>query len=317
MVENFLAVLRDHTAGDPMRADVKWTNLSRRKISRELAKRGTPAGKDVVSALLWEHGYRRRKANKKKTMGQHADRDAQFQRIAELKNEFANAGQPIISIDTKKKELLGNFQRPGVTDGEQPLIVNDHDFVSQGNGTLIPHGIYDVAKNHGSLHLNTSHDTTQLCCDSLRLWWREQGQADYPSATRLLILCDGGGSNSASKHIFKEDLQQLANDLGIEIRVAHYPPYCSKYNPIEHRLFPHVTRACLGVPLESAETARYYMSKTETTTGLTTTVRLLETAYETGRKYAANFVKTMTIAFDQLLPKWNYTAKPSTLPSSQ
>ena len=293
-----------------MRADLKWTNLSRRTISRQLGELGTPAGKRVVSALLWEHGYRRRKAQKKKTMGQHADRDAQFRKIGELKEEFVAAGQPVISIDTKKKELLGNFHRPGVTDGQQALIVNDHDFVSQGNGTLIPHGIYDVVKNHGSLHLNTSHDTTKLCCDSIKLWWLEQGVVDYPSATKLLILCDGGASNSASKHIFKEDLQNLSTELGLEIRVAHFPPYCSKYNPIEHRFFPHVTRSCLGVPLDSVETAQHYMAKTETTTGLKTAVRLLEAVYETGRQYTADFKKTMTIVFDDFLPKWNYTAVP-------
>ena len=307
---NFLQVLRDHTAGDPMRADVKWTNLSRRQIARRLGEWGTPASKRIVSALLWEHGYRRRKAQKKKTMGQHADRNAQFEKIAQLKQEFLDAGQPVISIDTKKKELLGNFFRAGVTDAAQPTIVNDHDFASQGQGTLIPHGIYDVAKNRAALHLNTSHDTTELACDSIALWWHEQGRHDYPTATKLLVLCDGGGSNSATKYVFKEDLQALANRVGLEIRVAHYPPYCSKYNPIEHRLFPHVTRACQGVPLESVATAQHYLEKTATTTGLSVVVRILDKVYETGRTYAQHFKETMTIVFDDYLPKWNYTAVP-------
>lgn len=303
-------MLRDHTAGDPMRADVKWTNLSRRQISKRLAVLGTPASRRVVTQLLHQHGYRRRKAVKKKTMGQHRDRDAQFQNIARIKQEYRDAGQPVISIDTKKKELLGDFYRAGVIDTQEPIRVNDHDFSSHGKGTLIPHGIYDLANNQGYLHLNTSHDTTALACDSIALWWQEHGRRQYPQAKKLLVLCDGGGSNSASTYVFKEDLQALANRLGLEIRVAHYPPYCSKYNPIEHRLFPHVTRACQGVILDTKETAKHYMEKTETSKGLKVVVRFLDQVYEVGRKCAAAFKKTMKIVFDDFLPKWNYTAVP-------
>jgi hypothetical protein len=311
-VENFLAVLRDHTAGDPMREDVQWTNLSRRRISRKLKELGTPAGKNVVSRLLHEHGYRRRKPQKKRTMGQHADRNAQFENIAELKEQYQSAGHPVISIDTKKKEMLGNFHRDGVTDAVAPTIVNDHDFASASDGKVIPHGIYDVAKNEASVHLNGSCDTSELACDSIGLWFDEQGGTDYPDATELLVLCDGGGSNSSSHYIFKEDLQALSNRLGLKIRICHYPPYCSKYNPIEHRVFPHVTRACQGVPLETIETAKHYMEKAETTTGLKVVVRIIDKVFETGRKYAADFKKNMTIQFDDILPKWNYTAIPQT-----
>ena len=308
--ENFRKVLSDHTAGDPMREEVKWTNLSRRQISRRLKERGTPAGKSVVSQLLWDHGYRRRKSQKKRTMGQHADRNAQFENIAKLKEQYLNAGHPVISMDSKKKEMLGNFYREGVTDAVEPTIVNDHDFASASNGKVIPHGIYDIARNEASMHLNSSCDTSELACDSIELWWQEQGGIDYLGATDLLILCDGGGSNNSSHYIFKEDLQSLSNRLGLRIRICHYPPYCSKYNPIEHRLFPHVTRACKGVPLESIETAKHYIEKTETTTGLKVVVRMLEKVYETGRKYAKDFKTTMTIQFDEFLPKWNYTAIP-------
>lgn len=312
-MENFLAVLRDHTAGDPMREDVQWTNLSRRRISRKLKELGTPAGKNVVSRLLHEHGYRRRKPQKKRTMGQHADRNAQFENIAELKEQYLSAGHPVISIDTKKKEMLGNFHRDGVTDAVAPTIVNDHDFASASDGKVIPHGIYDVAKNEASVHLNGSCDTSELACDSIGLWFDEQGGTDYPDATELLVLCDGGGSNSSSHYIFKEDLQALSNRLGLKIRICHYPPYCSKYNPIEHRVFPHVTRACQGVPLETIETAKHYMEKAETTTGLKVVVRIIDKVFETGRKYAADFKKNMTIQFDDILPKWNYTAVPKTV----
>ncbi|WP_422447954.1 MULTISPECIES: ISAzo13-like element transposase-related protein [unclassified Endozoicomonas] len=158
--------------------------------------------------------------------------------------------------------------------------------------------------NHG-----TACRTSEFACESVELWWNEEGQRGYPGQNELLMLCDGGGSNSASAYIFKEDLQALANRLGVEIRIAHYPPYCSKYNPVEHRLFPHVTRACQGVSLESIETAAYYMSKTETT-GLAVTTRIIDKVFEAGRKYAADFKEKMTIQFDKILPKWNYRAIP-------
>jgi hypothetical protein len=304
-------LLEDHTAGDPMRAEIKWTNLSRRQIADRLTAMGTPVSRHLVSLLLRKHGYRRRKALKKKTMGpRHPDRNAQFENIARLKKEFLQDGLPVISMDTKKKELLGNFSRDGKIDTQGTIETNDHDFKSEGVGTVIPHGLYDVGKNQGFIHLNTSHDTSELACDSIAAWWDQQGQADYPQAKKLLVLCDGGGSNSSAMYLFKEDLQKLANRLGIEIRVAHYPPYCSKYNPIEHRLFPHLTRACRGVIFHTLETVRYYMAKAATATGLTVKVGILDRAYETGRKYAKGFKKTMKIVFDKILPKWNYRAVP-------
>ena len=308
---NFHKVLEDHTAGDPMRLEVKWTNLSRRQIAKRMKDLGTPVSRDVVSQLLRKHRYRRRKAQKKTTMGpRHPDRNAQFENIARLKKRYLKAGLPVISIDTKKKELMGNFYRDGMIDTQATIETNDHDFASAGAGTVIPHGIYDVGRNHGFVHLNTSHDTSELACDSLAAWWEDHGRAAYPRAKTLLVLCDGGGSNSASRYVFKEGLQKLANRLGIEIRVAHYPPYCSKYNPIEHRLFPHVTRACRGVIFRTLETVRYYISKAETTTGLTIKVRILDKVYQTGCKCAAGFKKTMKIVFDKVLPKWNYRAVP-------
>jgi hypothetical protein len=308
--ENFLKVLQDHTAGDPMSAEVKWTNLSRRQIAGRMSELGTPVSRDVVSQLLRKHGYRKRKALKKKSMGHHRDRNAQFEKITRLKKKYLNAGLPVISIDTKKKELLGDFYRDGQIDAQETIEINDHDFGSAGSGVVIPHGVYDIGRNQGFLHLNTSHDTSELACDSIATWWEQHGRTDYPRAKKLLVLCDGGGSNSATRYVFKEELQNLANRLGIEIRIAHYPPYCSKYNPIEHRLFPHVTRACRGVIFRTLEVARHYMAKTETTVGLTVQVSVLNKVYETGRKCAAGFKESMKIAFDRILPKWNYRAVP-------
>jgi hypothetical protein len=304
-------VLEDHTAGDPMRLGVLWTNLSRRQIAARVTELGTPISRHVISQLLRKHRYRRRKALKKRTMGpRHPDRNAQFENIARLKREYLEAGLPVVSIDTKKKELIGDFYREGAIDAQGTIEVNDHDFGSMGSGTVIPHGIYDVGLNRGFVHLNTSHDTSELACDSLATWWEGHGRADYPKATQLLVLCDGGGSNSASRYVFKEQLQELADRLGVEIRVAHYPPYCSKYNPIEHRVFPHITRVCQGVIFHTLEVARQFIERAKTSMGLRVTVSVLDKVYSTGRKYAEGFKETMKIVFDEHLPKWNYRAIP-------
>jgi hypothetical protein len=303
-------ILAEFTAGDPMRVGVLWTNLSLGELSRRLLEMGTPASRRTIRRLLRRLKLGRRTARKKKTMGHHPDRNAQFENIARLRREYRAAGDPVISMDTKKKELLGNFHRPGQTFTERPVETFDHDFGSFGQGKLIPHGIYDEANGHAHLNLNTSSDTGELCCDSIALWWERYGRAAYPNAKRLLILCDGGGSNSAKQYLFKEDLQRLADRLGLELRVAHYPPYCSKYNPIEHRVFPHITRACQGVVFHSVDIAKQFIERAKTTTGLRVTVGILEKVYATGRKYAADFKENMKLLFDDHLPKWNYRAIP-------
>lgn len=295
-----------------MRAGVLWTNLSLRELSRRLGAMGTPAGRRTIRRLLRQLGLGRRTARKKKTMGHHPDRNAQFEKITHLRQAYQDAGDPVISIDTKKKELLGNFHRPGPTFTRQTVETNDHDFGSAGQGKVIPHGIFDLASGHAHINLNTSHDTGELCCDSIAMWWELHGRAAYPQARRLLILCDGGGSNSAMQYLFKEDLQRLADCLGLELRVAHYPPYCSKHNPIEHRVFPHLTRACQGVIFHTVDIAKQFMERTKTSTGLRVTVSILEKVYATGRKCAQGFKKNMKIAFDEHLPRWNYRAIPQT-----
>lgn len=308
--ENFLTLLAEFTAGDPMREGVLWTNLSRCEISRRLADMGTPASRHTVRKLLKKHGLGQRKARKKKSLGAHPDRNAQFQNIAKLKVAYLAEGWPIISIDSKKKELIGNFSREGHTHTQIPVETLDHDFPNAGEGKLIPHGIYDLARNEGYIHLNTSHDTSEFCCDSIAHWWKQHGSKHYPKALYLLILCDGGGSNASHRHVFKEALQKLSEQLGLEIRVAHYPPYCSKHNPIEHRLFPHITRVCQGVVFHSVAIAKHFMEKAKTSTGLRVTVDILTGVYETGKKCAADFIENRSIIFDDYLPRWNYQAKP-------
>lgn len=244
-------------------------------------------------------------------MKQVANRNEQFENIASLVAEYEPSLNPIVSIDTKKKEYLGNFYRAGQLYTLTELQTYDHDFRSFAEGVIIPHGIYDLKLNQGYLNLGTSKDTSEFACDSLKAWWLERGQFDYPQATSVLILCDGGGSNSSRHYIFKRDLQSLANELGLELRIAHYPPYCSKYNPIEHRLFPHVTRACQGVIFKSVALVKELIGKTKTAQGLKVTVNIIDQVYETGRKATAEFIDNMPIVFDEYLPKWNYTAIPN------
>lgn len=239
-------------------------------------------------------------------------RNEQFEKIAQLKTQYQAAGNPVISMDTKKKEYLGNFYRPGHLYTTRVIYTLDHDFTSLAQGVIIPHGLYDLTLNKGYLTLGTSHDTAEFAADSLRSWWLAQGKSDYPLATSLLLLCDGGGSNNVRHFIFKQEIQHLADELCIEIRIAHYPPYCSKFNPIEHRLFPHVTRACQGVIFKSVEVVKELMACTKTQQGLQVTVNLLDKVYQTGRKALASFLENMPILFDDFLPAWNYRAVPRT-----
>lgn len=309
--EQFLNVLKEHTAGDPMDEKVVWTDLTPDEISKLLEqKHRVKVSKSVVKKLLQKHNYRRRKAQKKQTMKTVAHRDEQFRNIQVQVAEFKAQGNPIISFDTKKKEALGNFYRAGHLYTREELHAFDHDFNTFADGVIIPHGIYDMLQNIGYIHIGTSKDTSQFACDCFRSWWLQFGRSLYPHATSILALCDGGGSNGSRHYIFKEDLQQLADELGIEIRIAHYPPYCSKYNPIEHRLFPHVTRACQGVLFTSVKLVKELIEKTKTSKGLKVFVKVIDTVYQTGRKVANDFKQTMRIVFDDFLPAWNYRAIP-------
>lgn len=294
-----------------MRQEVRWTDLTYEQIADHLAEAGTPISVPVVKQLLRKHGYVTRKAQKSKAMGEHPARNQQFENIARLKQEYQESDNPIVSMDTKKKELIGNFYRAGHLLTQGVIETFDHDFPSAASGVIIPHGLYDMKRNEGHVNLGTSHDTGEFACDSIERWWEEKGRALYPRATSILLLCDGGGSNSSSQYLFKEDLQRLVDRLGIEIRVAHYPPYTSKYNPIEHRLFPHLARVCQGVIFESVELVKGLMEKAKTSTGLRVTVDILDKVYQTGRKCAKGFKENMEIVFDEILPKWNYRAVPS------
>jgi len=308
--QNLKSILDVRTAGDPDEADVLWTDLSPRQIAEEATALGTPVSPPVVQDWMEEQALARHQIEKTLEGGQSPERDAQFQRIADLKAEYVEEGNPVFSVDTKAKEHLGQLFRKGRVWTQRAFQALDHDFPSWASGVIIPHGIYDLARNCGHLNIGLSHDTSEFACDSFRWYWNRIGRRCYPEATSILWLCDCGGSNSAAQYLFKQDLQTLVNDLGIEIRVAHYPSYCSKYNPIERRFFPHVARACQGMLFDTLDTVVRLMRKTSTSTGLRATVNVIRRTYETGRQVAENFKTGMTLIFDDLLPKWNYVATP-------
>ena len=310
VIQQVQDTIKDRTAGDPMRQDVVWTDLTPQEISKSLQAQGVCAGPRIVRRILDGLGLARRQMLKVLPGGDSPHRREQFHHLAHLIREFLEAGNPVLSIDTKKKECLGTLSRDGRVYCQQALKAFDHDFPSLATGVIIPHGIYDLARNQGWIHLGISRDTTAFACDSLRVFWHGDGQRLSPNASAILLLCDGGGSNSCHKHLFKEDLQGVVNDIAVPIRVAHYPAYCSKFNPIERRLFSHVTRACQGVLFDSLHTVLGLMQKTKTQQGLSVTVRVLNTVYEGGRTVSEAFKKNMPIVFEKLLPKWNYWALP-------
>ena len=240
------------------------------------------------------------------------NRNAQFERIAELKALYEAAGHPVLSVDTKKKEPIGNLFREGKIYTTETLEVFDHDFPSLAEGVAIPHAIYDIARHEAYVSIGTSRDTSEFACDSIRHWWFHHGKVHYPQAPSILLLMDGGGSNSSRHYIFKQDLQALADEIGVAIRIAHYPPYASKWNPIEHRVFPHISRSLQGVILTTHQLVKELIGKTTTKSGLKVVACILNKVYKTGRTVAVGFKESMRILFDEVLGQWNYVAVPKT-----
>lgn len=299
-----------YTAGDPMQDGVLWTNLTRSEIADGLAGQGFPVSVTVVDRLLEAWRLGQRKPQKSKTMQHDPDRNQQFEHIAQLKQEFLEEGLPVLSMDTKKREILGDYVRPGRVLSSAPLRGWDHDFATYRQGVAIPHGLYDVALNEGYLHLGDSHDTSQFAADALIDWYLSYGRSRYSDAVALLLLCDGGGSNSARRIVFKEQLERVVDRTGLIIRVAHYPPGCSKYNPIEHRLFPHVTRKLQGLFLRSVDLFCDLARRTTTATGLKVFARELRGLYEIGKRASVKKASQLRILFDPILPRWNYLVLP-------
>jgi hypothetical protein len=312
-LEAFHVVVDTRTAGDPMQEGVLWTNLTRREIAAGLADEGYPVSVTVVDSLLDECRMTQRQPQKIKTMVDDPDRDEQFRHIAKLKEEYLAVGLPVLSMDTKKREILGDYVRPGRVLSNARLRGWDHDFPTHSAGVVIPHGLFDVALNEGYLHLGDSHDTSEFVADALIDYWQSYGRHRYPQAAEMLLLCDGGGSNGARRVVFKEQLERVADRIDMIFRVAHYPPGCSKYNPIEHRLFPHVTRTLQGLFLKNIAMVRDLSRGATTASGLHVFARTLRGLYETGRRATVTALQQLHLLFDPVLARWNYTVLPKPL----
>lgn len=309
--EEFDAIAKDHTAGLPQDLSVRWVNLTIPQIREELEIREIEVSDYHVRQMVKMRGFKKRSFVKSKTFKDVKDRDAQFRKIGRIVSRCLDQKVPVLSIDTKKKEMTGNFKRSGLVlcDGVPKAL--DHDFQTYSTCTIVPHGIYDIGANTGYMTIGTSHDTAEFVCDNILRVWTEHLQWQYPKAENICLLCDGGGSNSSSHNVFKQSLMKLSKNLELGIMVVHYPPYCSKYNPIEHRLFPHVTRSWSGVPLLSVEQACLQASRTKTNKGLRVYAAINNKFYETKKPVESTFEtdKSKYIIFDDSLPKWNYLVK--------
>lgn len=306
----FLSVIGDHIAGDPMDEKIKWVKLTRKQIAQELKKKGIEASKNIVKKLLKLHGFVKRKIQRKKSTGEFKDRDKQFKNIKKIKSKYMNTNNPILSVDTKKKEKLGNLHRNGEVYCSQAVESYDHDYAHLSTGKVVPHGIYDMKTNEALITIGTSNETAEFICDAIKHWWNKIGKKRYPLADEILIFCDAGGANSYRHHVFKAALQKLSNAIELPIRICHYPPYASKWNPIEHRLFPHVTRAMEGVKLDSIETVKNLIRDTKTETGLKVFVRATKKIYEKGVKVTKEFIDKVNITRHGNLGSLNYTISP-------
>jgi hypothetical protein len=301
------ALIEQETAGSPVDENIRWTNRSPQDLAGELQAQGFEIGPDALRRILYDElGLSRRQAFKDESECCFPQRDEQFQYIEQARAKFERDGWPVLSIDTKKKEILGNFFHPGraFTDGR--VIVRDHDFVT-AQQRLVPYGVFDTGRNEGFMYLARGADSSELVCDAVRRWWRRIGRRHYAHARTLLLLCDCGGSNGNRQHRFKQDLCELAAELQRDIQVAHYPPGCSKYNPIEHRLFCHVTRALQGVTLRTMEVAQRFIARTSTACGLRVVAEIAKRMYQKGRKATRNFLDHNPIENHRFLPNLNYT----------
>ena len=306
-------IIEPHTAGLPQDENVVWISLSVTQIMSELSAIGYDISRYFVRQILDSLGLRERSFYKDLPMKDVKDRNEQFEKIASICEEATSIGLPVISIDTKKKEMLGNFKREGKALSNGPLKSLDHDFSTFSDGQIVPHGIYDVTQNVGYMTLGISHDTSRFVCDNIARVWREHLSEQYPTARTLVILCDGGGSNSSSHRIVKQDLMDLANKLGIRLLVVHYPPYCSKFNPIEHRLFSQITRSWNGAPLLNLQNAADRAAMTTTKKGLKVLVHINSKSYDIKRPIDESYQKRLErqVIFAPELGKWNYLVKPA------
>jgi DNA-binding phage protein len=299
------------TRGDPMSL-LRWTCKSAAQLAAALRTQGHPVSERTVNRLLHDLGYSLQSNRKTLEGSAHPDRDAQFQYINRRAKTFQKQGQPVVSVDTKKKELVGQFRNGGCEWSPlgQPEEVEVHDFPSKTLGKVIPYGVYDEATNTGWVSVGVDHDTAEFAVETVRRWWRQMGSQAYPKATRLLITADGGGSNGSRCRLWKVELQGLADETGLRISVCHFPPGTSKWNTIEHRMFCHITENWRGRPLVSHDVVVNLIGHTTTTTGLVIQSALDEHRYPTGREVTAEQMASLALKQEKFHGEWNYTLSP-------
>jgi transposase len=314
LVKTLETLVEPTTRGDPM-SPLRWTCKSTRCLAEELDRQGHPISHETVAQVLHELGYSLQ-GNRKTLEGtSHPDRDAQFMHINAQVEAFQRRGQPVISVDTKKKELVGDFKNGGREWRPQgdPVRVRVHDFQDEEKGKAVPYGVYDVAQNRGWVNLGVDHDTAEFAVQSIRQWWRQMGCPAYPQATELLITADGGGSNGSRVRLWKVCLQKLADEIGLRISVCHLPPGTSKWNKIEHRMFCHITKNWRGQPLESLDVIVNLIANTTTKKGLRIQAAIDRRQYPKGIKVEDEQLAQLQIERDPFHGDWNYTVLPRRL----
>lgn len=303
-------LLDPDTAGDPI-TGVKWTHKTTQKIAEQLQLLGIQVGRSTVARLLDDLDYALRVNQKKRAGSPCPERNDQFLFIQGMRQRFQRQGHPIISVDAKKQELVGNFKNAGAKWASSPEQVNDHDFPSLASGKAIPYGVYDVQANRASIFVGVSHDTSAFAVASIRSWWCWEGRYRYAQARKLLILADAGGSNSVTNGVWKEQLQsRLCDRFGLSVTVCHYPTGTSKWNPIEHRLFSQISKNWAGEPLRTHETILKFIRTTETKTGLYVKAYLDPRDYPRGLKVSDDCLAALRLTYLDPLPHWNYTLAP-------
>lgn len=316
MIDHIGELLQHDKAGDPMHG-LKWTRKTTRNIARQLRKIGIHISARTVGRLLKDMGFSLRVNQKTLESGNKNPpprrvRNRQFHYINSKRKQFASQQMPVVSVDTKKKEMVGNFKNNGVSWVQEPYRVNDRDFRSDAKGMAIPYGIHDTQTNQGFVVVGTTYETPGFAVDAIALWWKTCGSNSYSSADQLLILADCGGGNSARARAWKYHLQhQLCNPYQLSVTVCHYPPGASKWNPIEHQLFSPITRNWAGQPLESYETVLKHIRTTKNSSGLCVRARLTKRNYEKGEKISQEEMEQLTLTPHRTLPRWNYTLTPS------
>lgn len=313
-LERALEILVDPvTRGDPM-SPLRWTCKSAANLAAELRAQGHTVSERTVNRLLHASGYSLQSNRKTIEGGDHPDRDAQFQHINRRVRAYQKQGQPVVSVDAKKKELIGRFRNGGrewQPSGE-PEAVNVYDFIDKDLGKAIPYGVYDQTANTGWVGVGVDHDTAEFAVETLRRWWRNMGSRAYPKATRLLITADGGGSNGVRCRLWKIELQKFASETGLRVSVCHFPPGTSKWNKIEHRMFCHITENWRGRPLVSREVVVNLIGSTTTKAGLSIRSELDVGNYPTGRKITDEQINGLSIKKEKFHGEWNYTILPQT-----